>query len=169
MKKFFTPTLVVIMTMLFGMVSSCGNNDNSNTNSSKTDKPPSLPSAKGYVANEAGGSVSVIDLQDRLKTTSIDLSDSAGTMFMAHNVQVPPNGKSVWVAAAGMDSSKTNYLIVIDPNSGTIKERVLLGKDLHVAHVVLDDQSKNAFVTAGETNEVIQVDATTYQVVRNLI
>lgn len=65
-----------------------------------------------------------------------------------------------------MDSSKTNYLIVIDPNSGTIKERVLLGKDLHVAHVVLDDQSKNAFVTAGATNEVIQVDATTYQVVR---
>lgn len=87
-------------------------------------------------------------------------------MFMAHNVQVAPNGKSVWVAAASMDSSKTNYLIVIDPNSGTIKERVLLGKDLHVAHVVLDDQSKNAFVTAGETNEVIQVDATTCQVVR---
>lgn len=166
MKKFFTPTLVVIMTMLFVMVSSCGNNDNSNTNSSNTDKPSSLPRAKVYVANETGGSVSVIDLQDSLKTTSIDLSDSAGTMFMAHNVQVAPNGKSVWVAAASMDSSKTNYLIVIDPNSGTIKERVLLGKDLHVAHVVLDDQSKNAFVTAGETNEVIQVDATTYQVVR---
>lgn len=90
MKKFFTPTLVVILTMLFVMVSSCGNNDNSNTNSSNTDKPSSLPRAKVYVANEAGGSVSVIDLQDSLKTTSIDLSDSAGTMFMTHNVQVPP-------------------------------------------------------------------------------
>lgn len=159
MKKFFLhPTLVIITLMLLGMVSSCGNNDN--------DKSSSVPTAKVYVANEAGGSVSVIDLQDSLKTTSIDLSDSAGTMFMAHNVQVAPDGKSVWVAAAGMDSSKTNYLIVIDPNTGTIKEHVLLGKDLHVAHVVLDNESKNAFVTAGETNEVIQVDATTYKVVR---
>lgn len=160
---FLTPTLVVITLMLLSTVSSCGNDGNSN---SINDTSSSLPAAKVYVANEAGGSVSVIDLQDSLKTTSIDLSDSAGTMFMAHNVQVAPNGKSVWVAAAGMDSGKTNYLIVIDPNTGTIKERVLLGKDLHVAHVVLDDQSKNAFVTAGETNEVIQVDATTYQVVR---
>lgn len=158
---FLTPTLVVITLMLLSMVSSC---DNSNTSSGNT-KPSSLPAAKVYVANETGGSVTVIDLQDSLKTTTIDLSDSAGTMFMAHNVQVAPDGKSVWVAAAGMDSSKTNYLIVIDPNTGTIKERVLLGKDLHVAHVVLDDQSKNACVTAGETNEVIQVDATTYQVV----
>ena len=160
---FLTPTLVVITLMLLSMVSSC---DNSNTSSGNTDKPSSLPAAKVYVANETGGSVTVIDLQDSLKTTTIDLSDSAGTMFMAHNVQVAPDGKYVWVAAAGMDSSKTNYLIVIDPNTGTIKERVLLGKDLHVAHVVLDNASKNAFVTAGETNQVIQVDATTYQVVR---
>jgi len=138
------------------MVSSCDNSK----------KPSSLPAAKVYVANEAGGSVSVIDLQDSLKTTSIDLSDSAGNMFMAHNVQAAPDGKSVWVAAATMDSNKINQLIVIDPNAGTIKERVQLGKDLHVAHVVLDNESKNAFVTAGETNEVIQVDATTYQVVR---
>lgn len=148
---------VVTILLLAGMViSSCDNNKESS----------SLPAAKVYVANEAGGSISVIDLQDSLTTTSIDLSDSAGIMFMAHNVQVAPDRKSVWVAAAGMDSSKTNQLIVIDPNTGTIKERVQLGKDLHVAHVVLDNESKNAFVTAGETNEVIQVDATTYQVIR---
>ena len=164
-KNLLSPTLFVITLMLLGMISSCSNNDNSNSNNS--DKSSLVVTgAKVYVANEADGSVSVIDLQDSLKTISIDLSDSAGTIFMAHNVQVALDGKSVWVAAAGMDSSKTNYLIVIDPNTGTIKERVLLGKDLHVAHVVLDDQSKNAFVTAGETNQVIQVDATTYQVVR---
>lgn len=164
-KVFLPPTLIVITLLLLGMVSSCVNNDNGNSNNNYKSSSV-VPGAKVYVANEAGGSVSVIDLQDSLKTINIDLGDSAGTMFMAHNVQVAPDSKSVWVAAAGMDSSKTNYLIVIDPNTGTIKERVLLGKDLHVAHVVLDDQSKNAFVTAGETNEVIQVDATTYQVVR---
>lgn len=41
-----------------------------------------------------------------------------------------------------------------------------MGKDLHVAHVVLDNESKNAFVTAKESNQVIQVDANTYEMVR---
>ena len=35
-----------------------------------------------------------------------------------------------------------------------------------VAHVVLDNESKYAFITSKETNQVIQVDAITYKVVR---
>ena len=128
-------------------------------------KPSTLQTGKVYVANEKGGSVSVIDLQDSLKNTSIDISDS-GKMFMAHNVQVAPDGKSVWVTAVPMDSNGINQLVVIEQGSGTIKKRIYLGKDLHVAHVVLDDQSKNAFVTAKDPNQVIQVNAVTYEVVR---
>ena len=158
MKNFFlNPTLQVVLMILFtGMIFiSCDNNKKSST----------LQPAKVYVANEEGGSISVIDLQDSLKNTSIDISDS-GKMFMAHNVQVAPDGKSVWVTAVPMDSTGINQLIVIDPKTGTIKNRVQLGNDLHVAHVVLDNESKYAFVTAKESNQVMQVDATTYQVVR---
>lgn len=147
--------LVVIFTIIGLMTfSNCDNNR----------KSSAFQTAKVYVANEAGGSVSVIDLQDSLKTTSIDLSDSTGNVFLPHNVQTAPDGKSVWVTAE--DSNRINQLIVIDPNTSTIKGRVQLGKDLHLAHVVLDQVSKNAFVTAEETNEIIQVDAITYQVVR---
>ena len=121
--------------------------------------------AKVYVANEEGSSVSVIDLQDSLKNTSIDISDS-GKMMMAHNIQVAPNGKTVWVTAVPMDSNGINQLVVIDVNTGTIKNRVQLGKELHVAHVALDNESKYAFVTAKETSQVIQVDAITYEVVK---
>ena len=128
-------------------------------------KSSTLQPAKIYVANEEGGSVSIIDLQDSLKNANVDISDS-GKMFMAHNVQVAPDGKSVWVTAVPMDSNGINQLVVIDPNAGNIKKRIQLGKDLHVAHVVLDNESKYAFVTAKESNQVIQVDATTYQVVR---
>lgn len=147
-------TLVIIIIIGLATLSSCDNNI----------KSSSLQTAKVYIANEGEGSVSVIDLQDKLKTTIIDLSDSAGNVFLPHNVQTAPDGKSVWVTAE--DNNKTNQLIVIDPNTGTIKERVQLGKNLHLAHVVLDNESKNVFVTAEETNEVIQVDATTYHVIR---
>ena len=146
---------VIILLLSGTMMISCDNNK----------KSSSTQTAKVYVANEEGGSVSVIDLQDSLKNTSIDISDS-GKMFMAHNVQVAPDGKSVWVTAVPMDSTGINLLVVIDINTGTIKHRVQLGKDLHVAHVVLDNESKYAFVTAKESNQVMQVDATTYEVVR---
>ena len=157
MKYFFlAPTLLIMLLLTGMMMSSCGNNK----------KPSTLPQAKVYVANEEGGSVSVIDLRDSVKITSIDIKDSAGNMYMAHNVQVAPDGKSVWVTAVPMDSTGINELVVIDPNTGTIKQRIQLGKDLHVAHVVLDNESKYAFVTAKESNQVIQVDASTYKVVR---
>ena len=149
-------TLVVTMLMVTGMmISGCDNNK----------KSSATQTAKVYVANEEGGSVSVIDLQDSLRNTSIDISES-GKMFMAHNVQVAPNGKTVWVTAVPMDSTGINQLVVIDVNTGIIKNRIQLGGKLHLAHVVLDNESKYAFVTAKETSQVIQVDATTYEVVK---
>lgn len=146
---------VIILLLSATMMISCDNNKKSST----------TQPAKLYVANEEGSSVSIIDLQDSLKNTTIDISDS-GKMMMAHNVQVAPNGKSVWVTAVPMDSNGINQLVVINVNTGTIKNRVQLGKDLHVAHVVLDNESKYAFVTAKESNQVMQVDATTYEVVK---
>ena len=156
MKHFFLiPTLVIVLLLSGLIMGSCNNNKKSST----------LHLAKIYVANEEGVSVSVIDLQDSLKNATIDISDS-GKMFMAHNVQVAPDGKSVWVTAVPMDSNGINELVVINQGTGTIKKRIQLGKDLHVAHVVLDNESKNAFVTAKESNQVIQVNAITYEVVR---
>ena len=79
---------IIILLLSGTMIISCDSNRKSTT----------TEQAKVYEANEEGGSVSVIDSQDIQKNTSIDLSDS-GKMFMAHNVQVSPNGKSVWVTA----------------------------------------------------------------------
>ena len=156
MKYFFlNVTLAVIMLIGIAMIG-CNNNN----------KTSALQQAKVYVANEEGGSVSVIDIQDHSKITSIDISGNSGEMLMAHNVQVAPNGKSVWVTAVPMDSNGVNQLVVIDPHTATIKKRIQLGKDLHLAHVVLDNESKYAFVTAKESNQVIQVDASTFEVLR---
>lgn len=79
-----------------------------------------MQAAKVYVANEADGSVSIIVLQDSVRTTKINLSDGSGNIFLPHNVQTAPDGKSVWVTAE--DSNKINQLIVIEPNTGRIVE-----------------------------------------------
>lgn len=123
-------------------------------------------SAKLFVANEDGGSVSVINLKDKTKNVTIDLSGNKGEMYMAHNVQAAPDGKSVWVTAVPMGSNETEQLLVIDPGSGAIKKRIQLGRHLHIAHVVLDDASKNVFVTAKDSNQVIQLDSITYEIKR---
>ena len=85
---------------------------------------------------------------------------------MAHNVHVAPKRKNGLGNSSTIDSNGINQLVVIDVNTGIITSSVQLGKDLHVAHVVLDNQSKNAFVTANYPSQVIQVDANTYEVVR---
>ncbi|RJQ23038.1 MAG: YncE family protein [Nitrospiraceae bacterium] len=156
-QSIINPTLVfLVMLMLAVMKIGCAN----------FNKLYTLQPAKLYVANEDGGSVSVIDLQNSRKNTIIDLTDSQGEMYMAHNVQTAPDGKSVWVTAVPMDSSKAEQLVVIGSDTGTIKKRIQLGKHLHVAHVVLDNESKNAFVTTKDSSQVFQVNAATYEVVR---
>ncbi|MFV8392874.1 YncE family protein [Flavobacterium sp. LB2P6] len=148
LKKFQIMVVLVVAGLIIG---SCNN------------PKKTMQLAKVYVANEDGGSISVINLQDSTKNTEISISDSSGMMFMAHNVQVAPDGKSVWVTAIPMDSTATNQLIVIDPNTNSIKKRIELGKDLHLAHVVLDSKSEYAYASANETNQIFQVDAKTYK------
>ncbi len=85
LKSTFPVLIFLLLSVL--IMSGCNNNKNSS----------STQPAKVYVANEEGGSVSVIDLQDSLKNTIINISDSSGNMFMAHTVKVVPDEKSVWV------------------------------------------------------------------------
>lgn len=151
------PTIAILILVLTGIsISGCSSNK----------QPSSLQFAKVYVANEGDGTISVIDIQDSIKVTSIDVNDDSGEMFISHNVQVAPDGNSVWVTAVSMDSKGIDELVVIDPNMDTIKKRIQLGRDLHLAHVVLDNESKHVFVTAQEANQLFQVDASTYQVLR---
>ena len=145
-----------IMLLLFGMmVYSCNSNESSSV----------MQASKIFVSNEDGGSISVIDLSDSTKNSTIDLSDSSG-MFMAHNVQVSPNGLMVLATANPMDSTKESELIAIDPITYVITKRIKLGKGLELTHVVFDSASKNAFAAEPKNNEVIQVNTETGEVVQ---
>jgi DNA-binding beta-propeller fold protein YncE len=88
------------------------------------------------------------------------LSEDSIVMMMPHNVQVAPNGQSVWVTAVPDRKGPDEQVIVIDQATNTIKKRINIGKDQHISHVVLDSTSRFAYVTCYESNQVIVIDAT---------
>lgn len=136
---------------------------------------------KVYVADEISGTVSVINVTTQKRVTTIDLTKKQGgemLMFMPHNVQVAPDGQSVWVTAPLMEYGEeemaqdhgsteevSEEVVVIDPRTDTITARIPVGSDLHIAHVVLDNDSRYAYVTSNEVSQVIRIDARTHTVV----
>ncbi len=164
--------------------------------------PPTAPptaTVKLYVADEGSGTISVIDAQRNVHFATIDLSEQRATgpaRFNAHNVQVAPNGASVWVTAVpmagaghteadagspAMDSGHGGHggtdampggaempeeIVIIDPRTDRVVARIELGTGLHVAHVVFDSTSQNAFVTANEGDRVLQIDTNSHAIVR---
>jgi len=127
---------------------------------------PALHADKLYVADEDSGTISVLDQATSTRIKVIDLSHD-GEMLMPHNVQAAPDGKTVWVAALPMEDGHAHapeQLIVIDPLTDEILWRVELGVELHIAHVVLDAQSRFAYVTANEADRILRVDARTHGV-----
>lgn len=131
--------------------------------------------ARVFVADEESGTISVIDHATDVRIATIDLSDAhEGTTrrFSPHNVQAAPDGQSIWVVAPavtddphGHGEEPIEQAIVIDPETLEIRARVELGTGLHVAHVVLDPESRYAYVTANEASAVLRIDARSFTVV----
>ena len=181
-------TIVLIATL--GVYALARNNSTQQSVSTRSDKV--------YVAAEDGGEVDVIDAKSNSVATKIDLSlkeNNSSVMYMAHNVQVAPDGKSVWVTANVMgsadmglvpklksmllptayadskhDSKSVNkdQLIVIDPQTDKITKRIDVGSDTHLAHVVVTPDSKYAVAVSQTKGELYKVDTSTYQVVQTI-
>lgn len=61
-----------------------------------------MPASKLYVAIEGENRIAVLDPATQKAIKSIDLSERVGGIiheFSPHNIQVAPDGKSVWVTA----------------------------------------------------------------------
>lgn len=143
------------------------------------DGTPPVASSRIFVADEAGGTISVLEHDSMTRITTVDLTetrDGAAMTFEPHNVQVAPDGQSVWVVAPAVADAADPHghggaepleqAIVLDPETLEIRARIDLGSGLHVAHVVLDPSSRFAYVTANEASAVLRIDATSFEVVR---
>lgn len=139
---------------------------------------------KVYVALEEEGVVAIIDPSARIVAERIDLTEEnngIATQYMPHNVQVSPDGKTVWVAAnimegdmGGMhdmdkkDPAARDQVIVIDPKTDRVITRIPIGTESHLAHVVITPDNKTAYVTSQEKGEVYVINARTYAIERTI-
>ena len=148
---------------------------------------PGASGSKVYVANEDDGTLSVIAVESNTVAGTIDFKvevDGKGWMYMLHNVQAAPDGKSIWATGLPMAGSKgasssdmspaptaaaaaEDQVFVVDPSMDMIVARIPIGTGMHPAHVVLDPESSTAYVTANEANEVLAIDAKTYAVTKH--
>jgi len=113
---------------------------------------------KIFVANEDDGTISVIDSKTYKEIETIDLAHK-GEMYMAHNIQVAPNGETFWITAPPMHGHGAEFVIVANCRNGKILEYINLGEEQHLAHVVLDSESKFAYASANTSGQVIKIDA----------
>jgi len=134
---------------------------------------------KVYVANERADTISVLD------AASFKVMASVRVGRMPHNVQVSPDGQTVWVtnngepgqaadasAHQGMDQGahaamvKAGAVWAIDTRNDTVVAKVPVG--LHPAHVVLTPDGRYAYVTNGGDNTVSVVDTAARRVVETI-
>jgi YVTN family beta-propeller protein len=101
-----------------------------------------------WVANEDGASLSAID------TASNTVATTVGGVEGPHNVQVSPNGKSVW-AVSGHDS----LAVMFDASSLQLHGVAATGGA--PAHVVLTPDGRTTYTTNGADNTVTAIDSAT--------
>jgi len=133
------------------------------------------PTEKAYIALEGEGKIAVFDTHARQVIRQIDLTvTEAGqpVPFAPHNVQVAPNGQSVWVTAnrqghgshhaeASPEAAGLDQVIVIDPATDTIRQRIGIAPMAHLSHVVVTPDGRTAFVNAQNQQRIYRIDTDT--------
>ncbi len=149
------------------------------------------PAEKLYVAAEGDGKIVVIDPAKKSVITSIDLTvehDGGTVKFFPHNIQVAPNGKSVWVTAnsgkheghsggfipaalahgEAVEGSNPDEVIVINPLTDRIIKRIPLDKGVQGAHVVVTADGSYAYATAQKVGIIYKINAKTYEIEKKI-
>lgn len=124
--------------------------------------------AKVFVAVEDGQCITVINAVTDEITNTISFNDGSGNMMMVHNVQASPDGKSVWATINPFDPGSVDQLAVIDPVRETVTDLIDIGVGMQLAHIVFDERSQYAFVTATDSDLVIQVNTATHEIERKI-
>lgn len=109
---------------------------------------PSVDPVTGtvWVANEEGGSLSVIDVATNRVVTTVEGIEGP------HNVQVSPDGRSVW-AVSGHDS------VAVMLDAATLGRHGVVPTGGAPAHVVVSPDGRTTYTTNGAEGTVTVIDA----------
>jgi YVTN family beta-propeller protein len=154
-------------------------------------RAPAIAKGKLYVANELEGNVSIIDAATnqiiRKVLFGYKVPNTAYEMvFTPRGLVVAPDGQSIWVTApipqsdcAGgeggglcdgpnLPPGAKEEVVVLDPQTDTIVARIsvpsLDGLGVHLTGVVIDKDSRYAYIAANGASQIIRVDVQTRQV-----
>jgi YVTN family beta-propeller protein len=177
---------LVSFTILICLLLFFGSNLINSAKTSPQSKADKLIHEKIYVAVEGNGEIAVIDASENKVIRKIDIStgEKGKTLVYApHNVQVSPDGKTVWatvnyksashdhsthiipqaMAHESMDST-SDHVVIIDAESDRIVGRIPIGEDVHLAHIIVTPDNHFAYVTAQNENAIYKLD-----VIKNII
>lgn len=175
----------IVVAVVVGVIALSNNREQPQSISQGQDAQSADIEEKIYVAIEGEGKVAVVDPVQKKVLTTIDLTDRSGSPmgYMAHNVQVAPDGKSVWVTANAMEKmamggeheendsegmggmeEPSDQVIAIDPSTDKITKRISISPDNHLAHVVISPDSKKAYVTAQKKGLVYTISTATFAI-----
>ena len=164
----------------------------------KNDKVTSGISEKIYVAIEGSGEIAVLHPKTNTLIKKIDLSENKNgrtVSYMPHNIEVAPDNRSVWVTANAMSEdmdmsfrvmplaeadeghgdegmmAEKDYdeVVVIDPRTDAIVQRINVGSDLHLSHVSLSPDSLYAVAASQEKGVIYVINATSFQIEKEIM
>ncbi len=146
---------------------------------------------KLYVAIEGENRISVLNPETQEVMKTIDLLQRVGEAiheFSPHNVQVAPDGNTVWVTAnhgqgqhddgggheeeeahgAGSENAP-DQVIVIDPSTDAITKRIPIALGAHLAHIVVAKDGSFAYATAQEKGVIYKIDTQNFTIAKEIV
>lgn len=171
----YFPILAVVFAGV--LTTSCGQQTQDQTNSKPVSEQSTMALSESgfvYTADERGNSVSVIDLSTgKVRTVPVRITP--------HNVQVSQDGKLLFVVGMNGDDMSGDHsnmaagtkmergrLLVFDTATMDLQGAMDIEVGHKPAHVIVDKESKLAYVTNGEDNTISVVDLAQKKVVAEI-
>ncbi len=113
------------------------------------------------VANRAGGSVSLIDLETRLEVARLPVGP-----IIPHEVAVSPDGRLAMTGEYGPNDSPGRHVILIDILNARIMGRIDLGPDSRPHTALFHPDGQRGLATMQDSDEIAVIDLNRMEVVR---
>ncbi len=113
------------------------------------------------VANRAGGSISLIDLETRLEVARLPVGP-----IIPHEVAVSPDGRFALTGEYGPENDHGRHVILIDIPNARIVGRIDLGENSRPHTAVFHPDGQRAVATMQDSDKIALIDLDTMAVVR---
>jgi len=113
------------------------------------------------VANRAGGSISLIDLETRLEVARLPIGP-----IIPHEVAVSPDGRFALTGEYGPNSNQGRHVILIDIQNASIIGRIDLGPNSRPHTALFHPDGQRAVATMQESDQIALIDLQAMEVIR---